>query len=95
MKNKWVIKIKCNSVYWAHLIACGYSQVTGIDFSEHYSLVVYHITFCILLLMALHFGYLAKIVNEETTFLFGDLEEEIYMEYPQGMSNVKRVTASF
>ena len=38
--------------------------------------------------MAIHFGYSAKIVNVETAFLYGDLEEEMYMECPQGMSNV-------
>ena len=46
--------------------------------------------FGVLLLMVLHFGYLAKIVDLETAFLYGDLEEEIYMECPQGMSNVKK-----
>ena len=38
--------------------------------------------------MVLHFCYLAKMVNVETAFLYGDLEEEIYMEWPQGMSNI-------
>ena len=38
--------------------------------------------------MVIHFGYSDKIVNMETTFLCGELEEEIYMEYPQGMSEV-------
>ena len=62
----------------------------GIDFSESYSLVVNDITFCILLLMVIHFGYSAKIVNIETAFLFRDLKEEVYMECPQGMSNIKK-----
>ena len=39
--------------------------------------------------MVLHFGSLAKIIDEETIFLYGDLEEEIYMECPQSMSNIK------
>ena len=30
--------------------------------------------------MALHFGYSAKIVNAENTFLYRDLEEETYMK---------------
>ena len=42
----------------------------------------------ILLLMVIHFGYLAKIIDVETTFLYGDLKEENYMECPQGMSEV-------
>ena len=32
VKNKWVFKIKHNSVYQACLVACGYSQVPGVDF---------------------------------------------------------------
>ena len=67
-------------MYQVHLIACGYSQVPGINFSENYSPVVNNITFLVLLLMVLHFGYSAKIVNIEAVFLYGDLEEEIYME---------------
>ena len=70
-------------------MACRYSQLPGIDFSENYSWVVYDVTFCILLLMVLHFGYLAKIVNIETS-LYRDMEEEIYMECSQGMSNMQK-----
>ena len=76
-------------MYRACCVACGYSQVPGVDFSENYSPVVNDITFCILLLTVLHFGYSTKIVNLETGFLYRDLEEEIYMECPQGMSNMQ------
>ena len=34
VKIKWVFKMKCNGVYWASLIICGYSQVPCIYFSE-------------------------------------------------------------
>ena len=46
--------------------------------------------FCIILLMVIHFRYLAKIVDVETAFLYGELEQEIYMECPQGMSDVEK-----
>ena len=95
MKNRWVFKIKCNSVYQACLITGGNSEVTGIDFLENLSPVVNDVTFHVLLLMVLHFRYLLKIVNVETTFLHWDLEEEICMECPQGMPNVIRMTAPF
>ena len=72
------------------LVACGYRQVLGVNFSENYSPVVNDVTFHILLLVVLHFGYLAKIVDVKIAFFYGDLEEEIYMECPQGMSNVKK-----
>ena len=38
--------------------------------------------------MVIHFRYLAKRFKVNTTFLYGELEDEIYMEYPQGTSNV-------
>ena len=40
--------------------------------------------------MVLHSGYLAKIVDVETAFLYWNIEEEIYMEYPQGMSDITK-----
>ena len=45
VKNKWVFKIKCKGVYQASLIAIGYSQVPGIEFSENYSPVVENVFF--------------------------------------------------
>ena len=53
--KKRVFKIKHNSVYQVHLMACKYSQVS--NFAKNYSLVVNNVAFCILLLMVLHFGY--------------------------------------
>ena len=38
--------------------------------------------------MVIHFGYSAKLVDVETVFFYRELEEEIYMECPQGMSDV-------
>ena len=88
VKNKQIFKISCNHVYQACLVACGYSQVPVIDFSKKYSPIVNNITFHILLLMLIHVKYWTKIVNVEIAFLYGDLEGEIYMECPQGMSDV-------
>ena len=38
--------------------------------------------------MAIHFGYLAKIVDVETEYLYKDLEEETFMQCPKGMSDM-------
>ena len=40
--------------------------------------------------MVLNYGYQVKIMDAETAFFYEDLEEEIYMECPKGMSNVKK-----
>ena len=63
---------------------------TCINFSKNYSWVVNKITFCILLLMVILFGYSAKIVNVETAFLYVELDEEIFMECSQGISDRRK-----
>ena len=40
--------------------------------------------------MVLHFRYLAKIIDMESAFVYGNLEKETYMDCPQGMSDVKK-----
>ena len=87
-QNQWVFKIKCNSMYWVHLVACGYSKVPSVNFSKNYFPEVNNINLCILLLMVIHFGYLAKKVNVEKAFLYEYLKDEIHAECPKGMSDV-------
>ena len=65
-------------------------QILGVDLSKHYSPVVNDIIFCILLLMVIHFKFLAKFVNYGTAFLYGDMDEEFSMECPHGISDVGR-----
>ena len=88
VKSKWVFKIKRNGIFRARLVACGYSQIPGIDFLASYSPVINDITFQMLLLAMIYFGLTGKIVDVETAFLYGDLEEEIYMECPPGMTGM-------
>ena len=74
-------------------VTCGMWVQPGtknVNSFKNYCGVVNNITFCILLQIILYFDYSVKIVNLETAFLYGELEEGIYMECPQGMSNVKK-----
>ena len=66
VKNKWVFTIKRNGVFRARLVACGYSQVPGVDFSESFAPVVNDITFHILLVAMIAWGLKAKIIDVET-----------------------------
>ena len=87
VKHKWVFEIKQNGIFCARLVACGYSQVAGIDFQEIYSPVANDITFRILLIYLLMNGCDSLIFDIETAFLMGDLDEEIYMDCPEGMDH--------
>jgi len=61
--SKWVFKIKCNSVFQAHLVACGYSQIPGINFTENFAPVMNDVTWHILLVAMIVWGMDAIIVD--------------------------------
>ena len=84
VKCKWVFDIKRNGVFRARLVACGYSQQPGIDFTESYSPVINDSVFRCIIVIELLFRLVSKIIDIETAFLNGELEEEIYMDAPPG-----------
>jgi hypothetical protein len=85
IKNKWIFKVKRNGIFRARLVACGYSQVPGIDFSESFAPVLNDVSFRIMLIAKLVWDMTSTVVDIETAFLHGDLDEEIYMEVPIGL----------
>jgi hypothetical protein len=86
--SKWVFKKKfCadGSVerYKARLVAKGYSQVEGIDYGEIFSPVAKLTSIRFLLSLAASYDLEIEQMDVKTTFLHGDLEEEIYMSQPE------------
>jgi hypothetical protein len=69
------------------LVACGYLQIPGVDFTEKYSPVINDITWRILIIFIIVMGFHLMIIDVETVFLYGEFEEgeEIYMDCPPGM----------
>jgi hypothetical protein len=49
IKYKWIFKIKRNEVFRVRLVACGYSQIPGVNFNESFSPVVNDVSFRIIL----------------------------------------------
>ena len=82
-QNEWVFKIKCNCLYGVHLVACKYSQVPGIDFSENYSLVIINITFCILLLIMFTLDTWPKKSTWRPPFSIGNLKKKYMSSIPK------------
>jgi hypothetical protein len=85
IKNKWIFKVKRNGIFQARLVACGYSQVPEIDFSESFAPFLNDVSFRIMLIAKLVWNMTCTVVDIETAFLYGDLDEEIYMEVPKGL----------
>lgn len=89
MGCKWVFKKKLRpdgtiEKYKARLVAKGYTQREGEDYFDTYSPVARLTTIQVLLSMAASYGLIVHQIDVKTTFLNGELEEEIYMDQPDG-----------
>jgi hypothetical protein len=85
VRSKWVFKKKMKTKsqvekFKARLVAKGYSQVKGVDFGEIFSLVAKLTSIRVLISLATTFDMEIEQMDVKTTFLHGDLEEEIYMK---------------
>jgi len=86
---KWVFKKKLRpggtiEKYKARLVAKGYTQKEGEDYFDTYSLVARLMTIRVLLSLAASHGLLVHQMHVKTTFMNGELEEEIYMDQLDG-----------
>ena len=87
--SRWVFKVKHHSDgrverYKCRLVAKGYSQLYGADYDETFSPVVRFSSIRTLLSFAVQNNLHVHQMDVVTAFLNGHLEEEIYMEQPEG-----------
>ena len=84
IKNRWVFDIKDDGRKRARLVTKGFSQVEGLDYDQVFSPVVRFETMCLILAMAAIEGWIAHGLDVQNAYLYGELDEEIYMEQPEG-----------
>ena len=86
--NRWVFKIKRDGTYRARLVALGYSQIRGIDYTDNFAPVAHDVSFRIALARMMVEKLDSLVMDVETAFIFGDIEEEIFMKSPVGMEEI-------
>ena len=78
--------VKDNGRKRAHLVAKGFSQVEGMDYNQVFSPVVCFETVHLIVSMAALESWHMHGLDVRNAYLYGELDEEIYMEQPEGFS---------
>lgn len=94
--NKWVFKLKRKAngeidKYKARVVARGFTQKFGFDYTETYAPVAKLVTLKILLAIANRYDMHIHQMDVKCAFLNGELTEEIYMELPEGFKDGNKV----
>ena len=90
LRGKWVYKKKTTEAstrYKARWVVKGFMQREGIDYTETYASVINKATTKVVMAMAAIKGYYIEQMDIVTAFLYGPIEEEVYVEQPTGFTN--------
>jgi hypothetical protein len=87
--SRWLYKIKYASYgniekFKAWFVARGFSQVEGVDYAETFAPVARYTLIMVVISIATKMGWKIHQMDVKTAFLNGLIEEEVYIEQPQG-----------
>lgn len=96
VSSRWVFVVKCKQdgqleKFKARIVARGFSQMYGIDYTETYCSVVQIMTTRLVLAYAAKTNLKMKQFDAKTAFLYGELNEVIYMQPPDGYAEPNTV----
>ena len=89
VKNKWVFKIKRRADgsierFKARLVAKGFTQRYGVDYDDTFAPVIRGDTIRMLFALIQLKGLKTAQIDVVGAYLYGDLQEELFMEEPEG-----------
>ncbi|KAJ8868067.1 hypothetical protein PR048_031876 [Dryococelus australis] len=87
VSSRWVFKIKDDNRHKARLVARGCEQKAGLDCSETFSSVVSLNTLRSLIAYTKKENMSLKQFDIKTTFLYGNLEQDVFMLVPEGFED--------
>ena len=91
--TKSVMRVKTDASrnlekYKARVVAKGFRQVEGVDYEETFAPTVRFQSVRALVAMAAGVGWELDQMDVTTAFLYAELEEETYVEIPEGVAQV-------
>ncbi|UYV62815.1 hypothetical protein LAZ67_2002020 [Cordylochernes scorpioides] len=94
ISSRWVFKIKTNSKgdverFKARLVARGFSQKRNVDFFETYSPVINFSVIRMIFALTINKNWYNRHLDVDNAYLYGELNEEIYMSPPDGSNDEK------
>eukprot|EP00253_Pinus_taeda_P009127 PITA_09127 len=89
MGSRWIYKVK-QAADWSvekykeRFFSQGFSQIEGIDYEETFAPVARYSSIRTILALSAQMGWHIHQMDVKTTFLNGVIEEEVYIEQPEG-----------
>lgn len=97
---KWIFKTKFNELgevdkYKAHLVAKGYSQQHGVDYTKVFAPVARMDTVRLIIALAAQRSWKIFQLDVKSAFLHGELNEDVYVEQPKEDTRRRAVNTRF
>ena len=72
----------------ARLVVLGYSQIPGVDYTDNFAPVAHYVSFRIALARMMVEKLESLVTDVETAFLYGEIDEDIFIKSPAGMEEI-------